>query len=148
MPYWFDANSLVGRSAAGLRQDRHMRREFLEMLSRLHASRGGAFEVFFDGDAPDRTKPPRGVRVRYSAPLSADDFLVRRLGEIRTPGEVTVVTNDHALASACRNAGARTVDWAGFSGRVRYRREVPGKDKPVDVEDWAKYFGLEDDNLE
>src|SRR5512140_1005050 len=103
MPYWFDANSLVGRSAAGLRQDRHTRREFLELLSRLHTSRGGTFEVFFDGGDPDRARPPRGVRVRYCAPLSTDDFLLRRLGEKRTPGEGTVVTNDHALASACRN---------------------------------------------
>jgi len=148
MPYWFDGNSLVGRSAAELRDDRQTRRGFLELLSRLHLSRGGTFEVFFDGDDPDRAKPPRGVRVRYSAPFSADDWILKRVAEIRTPGEVTVVTNDHALASACRDAGVRTMDWGRFTRGIRYRRDANGKEEPVDVRDWVRFFGIEDGSLE
>src|SRR5512140_3265155 len=115
MPYWLDGNSLVGQSAARLRSDRRTRRGFLELLSGLHAARGGAFEVFFDGDDPDRARPPRGVRVRYGAPRSADESIVERLAEIRAPGEVTVVTNDHALSRRCRDAGAKTADWSSFA---------------------------------
>ena len=144
MPYWFDGNSLVGRSAARLRSDRRTRQGFLEMLAGLHAARGGAFEVFFDGDDPDRARPPRGVRIRYCAPFSADDFIVQRLAEIRTPAEVTVVTNDRDLAHRCRDAGARTADWSGFTGKIRFRRDAGGKEEPVDVEDWARFLGIDD----
>jgi hypothetical protein len=148
MPYWFDGNSLVGRSAAGLRNDRQTRRGFLELLSRLHVARGGGFEVYFDGDDPDRARPPRGVRLRYCAPLSADDAIIGKLGEIRAPAEITVVTNDRALATACRDAGARTMDWARFSSGIKYRRDATGKEDPVNVDEWAKYFGIEDATME
>jgi predicted RNA-binding protein with PIN domain len=145
MPYWFDGNNLVGQSAARLRSDRQTRQEFLAMLSSLHVARGGAFEVFFDGDDSDRARPPRGVRVRYSAPLSTDDAILQRLEAACNPSEVIVVTNDRSLARRCRDAGARTADWSQFTSRIKYQRRPLEGDQTVDLEEWARYFGIEDD---
>ena len=151
MPYWFDGNNIIGIPSAADRGARERRREFLAHLSTVAAARGGRFVVFFDGDDQDRLIPPRGVQVRYSAPLSADDEIVRRLEGLALPGEVIVVTNDRALASRCAAAGSRTRSWRDFDGRTA--RLPPGphrggeKEKPeqrIDVDDWLGFFGVDD----
>lgn len=148
MPYWFDGNNLVGQPAAQLRLDRRTKREFLEFLSSLTTGRSGRFTVFFDGDDPDRALPPRGVRVRYSAPLSTDEAMVRGIEETRTPSEFIVVTNDQSLAGRCRSAGARTMDWREFTVRTRRRDRMRKEEKSVDIRDWARFLGLEEESLD
>jgi predicted RNA-binding protein with PIN domain len=147
MPYWFDGNNLIGQSAAAAQADSQTRRTFLAMLSSYRKSGGGRFTVYFDGDDPDRTAAPPGVSVRYSAPLSADEVLVRRLRETRLPSEVIVVTNDRDLARRCRDAGASTMTWPQFVSKMRARSARHGKggthQEQVDVEDWIRYFGLD-----
>jgi len=75
----FDGNNLIGQSADAARKDRNTRRAFLSRLSSYVTLRGGRFLVFFDGDDPDRSMPPRGIQLRYSAPESTDDAIVRLL---------------------------------------------------------------------
>jgi predicted RNA-binding protein with PIN domain len=145
MPYWFDGNNLIGQSAGSARGDSRMRRAFLSSLSSHRKSGGGRFLVYFDGDDPDRTAAPPGVAIRFSAPLSADEAIIRRLKEIRSPSDVIVVTNDRGLMNRCRSAGAMTMDWRKFISKMQ-SRPVPsqeGRDlqEPVDVEDWMRYFG-------
>ena len=53
----------------------------------LIVSTGGNFTVFFDGDDPGAGVPPKGVRVRFSAPLSTDDAILRQAEGVRAPGE-------------------------------------------------------------
>jgi predicted RNA-binding protein with PIN domain len=146
MPYWFDGNNLIGQSAETARADSRTRRAFLSMLSAYHRSGGGRFLVYFDGDDPNRTAAPPGVSVRYSAPLSTDEAIIRRLKEVQQPSEVIVVTNDRGLMNRCRNAGAITMNWRRFASKMQYRCAPPGTRKdsqePVDVEDWLRYFGL------
>ena len=86
MPYWFDGNNLIGQSAAAAKSDAGVRRAFLSTLSSLHRSGGGRFLVYFDGDDPDRSAAPPGVAVRYSAPVSADEAILRRLTGDSTSG--------------------------------------------------------------
>lgn len=147
MPYWFDGNNLIGQSADSARARPKRRQEFLSTLSAYHKSGGGWFLVYFDGDDPGQSMPPPGVRIRYSAPLCADDAIVRRLHEIRRPSEVIVVSNDTALRNRCRNAGSKVMDWQQFTSKMQTRKLRPsgGKDfqEPVDVEDWMEYFGLD-----
>lgn len=147
MPYWFDGNNLIGRSAEAAKSDAEIRRAFLSSLSTLHRDGGGRFLVYFDGDDPDRTSAPHGVAVRYSAPYSADEAILRRLKEIQHPAEVIIVTNDRQLAARCRDEGARTMTWQEFSARMESRPTArPGKgrqEKPVDVEEWVEFFGLD-----
>ncbi len=122
MPYWFDGNNLIGLTAQRARTERETRKQFLAYLSSCAKMRGGRFLVYFDGDDPDRAVPPAGVRVRYSAPLSTDDAIIRDLAGCRAPAEVIVVTNDRSLASRSRDAGAKTLDWREFAAKASPRR--------------------------
>jgi hypothetical protein len=161
MPYWFDGNNLIGLSAAAARRDRRVRTEFMATLSGWRKAGGGRMLVWFDGDDPCDVTPPPGVAVRYSAPESADAAICRSLRATERPGEVIVVTGDRELAARCRHAGAAVLDWGQFSARMRTRdvamprpsgtarRFAPkpaGKSDapPVDVEDWLRFFGLDE----
>jgi predicted RNA-binding protein with PIN domain len=148
MPYWFDGNNLIGQSAAAARSDSQTRHAFLSALTSYHRSGGGRFLVYFDGDDPKQTAPPPGVAVRYSAPLSSDEAILQRLREIQNASEVIIVTNDRELAMRCRNEGAAVMDWPEFARKMQFRRRLQSKrsDKhePVDVEDWLRYFGLDE----
>ncbi len=101
--------------------------------------------MFFDGDDPDRSRNPRGVRVHYSAPLAGDDAILSKVQSSRTPSEIIVVTNDTGLRNRSRDAGARTMTWREFTSKIRYRRDPGRGNEKVDVDEWAKYFGLEED---
>jgi predicted RNA-binding protein with PIN domain len=146
MPYWFDGNNLIGQSAGAAATDPRLRNEFLSTLSAYHKSGGGRFLVYFDGDDPGRSSAPPGVAVRYSAPLSADEYIFRRLHEVRNAAEVIVVTNDRGLMSSCKSIGAATMNWTEFSSKMRSRSPLRDsrreKQESVDVEDWMRYFGL------
>jgi len=146
MPYWFDGNNLIGQSAAAAGTDPRVRNEFLSTLSAYHKSGGGRFLVYFDGDDPSRSPAPAGVSVRYSAPLSADEYIVQQLQEIQSPSEVIVVTNDRGLMSRCRSIGAATLNWSEFSSRMSSRSALPHnrreKEQAVNIEEWMRYFGL------
>jgi len=151
MPYWFDGNNLIGQSAAVARQDSQTRKSFLGLLSTYTAAGGGRFLVFFDGDDSDRTLPPRGVRVRYSAPLSTDDAILRAAEGLKSPAEVIVITNDRGLAARCRGAGMRAMDWRQFTEKMTARSSkisgASSDEARVDVKEWSRYFGLDPDKL-
>ncbi len=151
MPYWFDGNSLVGKSSAALRTDRKTLRAFLNHLGDHVKMRGGRYIVFFDGEDPSGAMPPRGVRVRFSAPRSADDAILDGLEHARTPGEIIVVSNDRSLLSRCRAAGSRIMSWQEFNRCAPIptdaARELGSKEETVEVEEWARYFGLDRDSL-
>jgi predicted RNA-binding protein with PIN domain len=152
MPYWFDGNNLIGQTASEASLDRKTRRAFLKHLSSCSRTRGGRFLVFFDGDDPDRAMPPPGVQVRYSAPLSADDDIMRRLEGTSTVSDIIVVTNDQALTTRCRNAGAKTMTWAHFNRATRPRAGVEhrrtGENTRIQVDEWVRFFGFDNDSLE
>ena len=148
MPYWFDGNNLIGLSASRARSDPQTRRGFLSALSGYARTRGGRFTVFFDGDDPDRSMPPPGVQVHYSAPISTDEDIIRRLEAVRMPAEVTVVTNDRSLQTACKTAGAKVLNWDGFLSRMKSslqeREPILNREESVDMEEWLRYFGLDE----
>ncbi len=154
MPYWFDGNNLIGQTTTQARGDRETRRAFLRCLGDYAAARGGRFMVFFDGDDPDREIPPRGVRIRFSAPLSADDAILNGLAGAQNAAETIVVTNDSELRRRCRDAGARTMDWKQFRSVMQKATVAPRghakikKDDPVDIDEWARYLGLDEDSLD
>jgi len=148
MPYWFDGNNLIGQSAALSSSRPHLRQKFLSTLGAYYRAGGGRFLVYFDGDDTTKTMPPAGIRIRYSAPLSADEAIIRRLREIRHPQEVIVVSNDRELQNRCRNSQAKVLDWHQFTSRMRSRNVRQSRqgdpEEAVDVEDWMRYFGVEE----
>jgi predicted RNA-binding protein with PIN domain len=147
MPYWFDGNNLIGQSAARSQADPVARRAFLSKLSDYYKSGGGRFLVYFDGDDPDRSVPPAGIRVRYSAPISTDEAILRGLKDIQRPEEVIVVSNDRELMMRCRNAGAAALGWQEFTSKMRSRRIQKDRKQDarqsVDLDEWIHYFGLD-----
>jgi predicted RNA-binding protein with PIN domain len=147
MPYWFDGNNLIGQSASKARTDSKARQAFLSQLSSYQRSGGGKFLVYFDGDDPIGGKAPPGVSIRYSAPVSTDEAILSRLREIQHASEVIVVTNDRALGMQCRNRGASALTWQEFCSKMQSRSlRKPAKhsqEKPVDVDEWIRYFGLD-----
>ena len=149
MPYWFDGNNLIGQSAAVAGANPRIRIEFLATLSAYQKSGGGRFLVYFDGDDLTRSRTPAGVTVRYSAPLSADEHITRRLQEIQNPSEVIVVTNDRGLMSRCKSLGAAILDWSEFSSKMSSRPALRSKrrekQEAVDIKDWMRYFGITND---
>lgn len=151
MPFIFDGNNIIGQSAAQSRADPEARRAFLDLLGRCAAARRAKLTVFFDGDPAERTLSPHGVQVRYSAPLSSDQAILNAVAGARRPGELVVVTNDRSLSARCREAGARTMNWGEFSSRLaRWLPQSPGeaqKEKPVDLDEWSKFFGFDPGKL-
>jgi hypothetical protein len=153
MPYWLDGNNLIGQSASVARKDPGTRKSFLALLGGYARSRGGRFLVYFDGDDPDRSLPPPGVRVRYSAPYSTDDALLRDAAAAKAPGEIIIVTNDRSLSARCHSAGTRTMDWRQFVEKVstRSRTAPPAKgarEEKIDLEEWSRYLGLDPASLD
>ncbi len=151
MPYWLDGNNLIGQSAAEARRDPFTSKSFLKLLSGYARTRGGRFLVYFDGEDHGRALPPKGVRVRYSAPSSTDDAILRNLEGARSPVEIIVVTNDQRLASCCRNAGARTMDWRQFTEKMALSAKTgpnaAKEEESVDLKEWSNYFGLDPDKI-
>jgi predicted RNA-binding protein with PIN domain len=148
MPYWFDGNNLIGLSAAAARADSRARRAFISALHSYHRSGGGKFLVYFDGDHTDHATSPPGVSVRFSAPISCDEAILKRLREIQNPTEVIVVTNDRELKTRCRSEGAAVQTWNEFTTRMQSRR-VPQRNRHeqperVDIDEWMQYFGLKE----
>ncbi len=156
MPYFRDGNNLMHDSvlaaliaAERARSERRTRLAFLDLLSRIASSRGGRFVVYFDGDDPDRSPPPRGVRVRFSAPLASDTAIVRDIESSRFPSEIIVVTNDRTLAARCRDAGSRAMSWREFTRRAARSAPRahgrPQEEEKIDVGEWASFFGFDPD---
>jgi predicted RNA-binding protein with PIN domain len=154
MPYWLDGNNLIGQPAHIAQKDRDTRKKFLTLLSEYSLSRRHQFIVFFDGDDYDRTKPPRGVQVRYSAPLSSDDAILEKLRGIKSPSDIILVSNDRELSSKCRNTGARTMDWAQFISHMTARTNShpdnfrQAKEEKIQIDEWIDFFGLDKDRIE
>lgn len=154
MPYWLDGNNLIGQPARVAQRDKEISKRFLTLISQYSSSRRHQFVVFFDGDDHARTKPPPGVLVRYSAPLSGDAAILDKLRGVKTPADIIVVTNDRELSSRCRNVGARTMDWAQFTSRMRRSADSPNrksqktKGEKIQIDEWINFFGLDKDSID
>lgn len=140
-----DGNNLLGRLGGGGRA------ELVAELTRLCRAKGKRVVVVFDGP-PDSGRPKvqalGDVSIVFAAPRSADEEIVRRVQESRDPRGLVVVTDDRALASAVKNAGARTQGLQEFTADATRRlasapRSAAEPVKPavsVSVKDWESWF--------
>ena len=106
---------LAGRSREGWWRT-PFREELLGRVARFEAADVEVW-VVFDGAhpaVPESSDPPPRVRSVFAP--SADDWLLRQLGE-RPAGEVAVVTADRRLAERARRRGAAIVSPAAFLAR-------------------------------
>jgi predicted RNA-binding protein with PIN domain len=152
VPYWFDGNNLIGQPVAVSARERNTRKAFLATLSQYARARRTRVSVYFDGDDPERSNPPARVEIRYCAPLTADEAILRDLRGRRSPAEVIVVTNDRELGARCRGEGASCIPWSDFSARLRHAvsnaDRMEQKEEVARLQDWAEYFGFDKNSLE
>jgi hypothetical protein len=137
VPILVDGSNLGGR-LGGARGARAAA-EVVRVVLAWSRTRRGAVVVVLDG-------PPRGevaerygrVTVRWSGARSADELILDLTR--RDARHTRVVTDDAALAAACRAEGAEHLSVAAFAAGVRpgvEEKETPGA---IDVADWERWF--------
>ena len=142
MPYFLDGNNLIGRErrAPGSREDRDAL--VREISDRLRATQARVV-LFFDGSGDPVSLG--SLSVRFAGTGTADDAILHEIGRSASPQEITVVTEDRALARRARDAGVRTSAagdfWKRFGAGTR-TSPAPGSER-VDVDDWMQWFSDE-----
>lgn len=139
MPFLVDGSNLGGvlGGTAGARDRPAVIRRLMPL------ARGGRrVLVVFDGPASGDVAAAYGtLEVRFAAAQSADRMLLALLGP--RPAEWQVVTDDRALAAACRERGAHVLSVAALLARVERAAAAEsgaGGEAPVDVADWEEWF--------
>jgi hypothetical protein len=123
--YLIDGSNLggVGGGRAGARDARAVVAWLLPWV-RERSNRGRMIVVFDGAERPDVAVRYGPMEVEFAAPRSADDAILAR---VRTnPKTWIVVTNDGALARACRDLGATTHTATALARRVLARPGDPG----------------------
>jgi hypothetical protein len=139
MPYFLDANNLIGR-VRGAAQPSQEDRDALvkEVAERLRRTRAKA-TLFFDGPAGRATS--LGNLSLRACGGSADEAIVSEVERSTRPREIVVVTADRGLARRVRDAGAKVLLPDAFFRS--FGAATPAERKPeaaIDVEDWMDYF--------
>ncbi len=154
MSYLIDGSNLggVGGGRAGSRDARAVV-EWLLPWIRERAGRGRLIVVFDGSPRPDVALRYGPMAVEFAAPRTADEAILARVRS--SPKRWIVVTDDGALARACRDLGATTQAASTLvrsvlspSGGKRSKRPGavrPGDEKPhpsgSDQAHWKAVFG-------
>lgn len=146
-----DGHNLIGRTPGLSLEREDEARELL--LRRIGAAKGSGRRqvvVVFDGNRPGSAKESAfgGLRVVYSpAGRSADDEILRRVGEARRGQATVVVTSDRQLAQRARDLGAQIESCESFLSRLERAaaagRSSPRQPPPLapdEVEAWLRAF--------
>lgn len=149
MPYLVDGNNLahaLGLSIGGLAD----REACTRMVASFCRSQGARATVIFDGPAPDGARAAtetQRVRVLFSGGRSADEVILRLVGDSKTPRDFTVVTSDKSLGDKARHRGASVERAHEFSRRLdrgtkgRQPSEKPSARETRDeIEAWLAVF--------
>jgi predicted RNA-binding protein with PIN domain len=116
-----DAMNVIGTRPDGWWKDRHGAMvRLVGRLERWATDSGEEVTVVFE-DEPEPEIGSEAVAIAYAprqGPDAADDEIVRLLEEDPDPGEVTVVTSDHALVDRVRELGATVEPAASFRRRL------------------------------
>lgn len=138
MPTLVDGSNLGGRLGGG-RGARTAARVVPLVLAWARTRRGAVTLVFDGTPTPDVAERYGRVSLCWSGGRSADDVILELAR--RDPRRTRVVTDDAALAAACRSEGAEHVAVAEFLAGVRVsgveEKEAAGA---VDVADWEAWF--------
>jgi rRNA-processing protein FCF1 len=139
MPYFLDGNNLIGLARGSARPSEEDRSALVaEVADRLRRTKARVV-LFFDGGGRSAAFGALSVR---SAEGSADDAIVAEIARARAPGEIIVVTADRELSARARNVGAKTLSPPEFWSRVGTSTGSGEREekRPVDVEEWMRYF--------
>jgi len=150
MPYLVDGNNLahaLGLANGGLAD----RDACARTIGSFCRSRGAQAVIVFDGPAPEGAKeaaPTQRVNVLYSGSRSADEVILRRVADSKTPRDLIVVTSDKSLGDKARHKGASVERAHEFSRKLerpdRPRASSPQtrspRETPEEIEAWLAVF--------
>jgi len=150
MPYLVDGNNLahaLGLSVGGLAD----REACARMVASFCRSQGARATLVFDGPAPGGAKAEtetHRVRILFGGGRSADEVILRLVGEAKTPGDFTVVTSDKSLGDKARHRGASLERAHEFARRLERRgtKAAQPSEKPTaretsdEIEAWLAVF--------
>lgn len=123
MATWLvDGMNLIGSRPDGWWRDRAgAMRKLVAELERFVDEGGDEVTVVFDGRASDERPAPGGsaggrlwVEFAPGGRDAADDRIVERVGAIREPSSVSVVTSDKGLVDRLRGSGVEVVPVGRF----------------------------------
>lgn len=113
-------------------------REWLcELLGRWARRTATSVVMVFDGPAPHEGLQGQmratGIDVRFSAPRSADEVIEDHIAEAVRPGDLRIVTSDHAIQHAARARRCACVDSEVFAEELFAREASPPPHPPPQI---------------
>ena len=135
------------------------RETMVRLIERWEKTSGCEVTLIFDGPAPrgglNKQLSPEGLRVRFSAPATADDLIVAMIRDEKDPTRLRVVTSDKAIRHAAGYRKCRCTDSVSFVGELfpperasqaapQLPDEKPAEVQPDDAERWKQAFGGDD----
>ena len=136
------------------------RETMVRLIERWRKTSGCEVTLIFDGPAPQgglhKQLSPEGLRVRFSAPATADDLIVAVIRDEKDPTRLRVVTSDKAIRHAAGYRKCRCTDSVSFISELfpaerasHATRQLPGEKpaevQPDDAEQWKQAFGDDDE---
>ncbi len=154
MPFLIDGHNLIGQTPGLRLDDPDDEQKLIELLRSYLARVQKKGAVIFDRGllggaigADKRVRPysSAALEVRFApAPKTADEVIVERLRREKNPRGLTVVTSDHDLANAARQAGASVKDSAAFAREMLAPPSTPKQKETglsaAEVEAWEEEF--------
>jgi len=122
MKWLIDGHNLIGHMPDLRLDDPDDEEKLLEHLRRYRARTGHGLTVVFDAGPvyhSGRMRKIGGITVQFAAlGQTADQIIIRRLGRIKNPQASMVVSSDHAVQQAARQAQVRVVDSREFAQQL------------------------------
>ena len=154
MRWLIDGHNLIGQLPNLHLDDPHDEAKLLEYLRRYRARTGHSITVIFDSGLsyrPGTTKKQGGITIQFaSSGKTADQLIIRRVGKVKDPQAVTVVTSDRVIQQAATQAGVRVLDSRAFAqqllpdpaetGDTDEGSRVDVKLSPDEVDKWLDIF--------
>ena len=161
-----DGNNLLHAMYAHAPMPTVGRETMVRVIEKWARSRPEKITLVFDGPVPAggmaRQMDSTRIIVKFSAPLTADDIIVKMIHKAKNPATIHVISSDTAILKEARYRKCRWTNAVSFVGKVF----DDGKDRPTDFhkpppekpqqvseeesEEWLRTFGLdeEDDDRE
>jgi predicted RNA-binding protein with PIN domain len=125
MRWIVDGMNVIGSRPDGWWRDRHAAMvNLVDLLERWSAADGDDITVVFEQPPrpPIRSSVVDVTHAQRPRPNSADDEIVRLVGEADDPASVRVVTSDSVLSQRVSAAGASVYPAATFRGEIDPQR--------------------------
>lgn len=98
------------------------RETLVRIIERWAESVSGEVVLVFDGSVPDgglaAQMSSKHMAVRFGGAESADDVIIRIIGDARDPGRVRIVSSDKAILHIARHRRCRVTDSVSFTSEV------------------------------